>query len=78
MTATRFSLDLAEKLKAIVGSQYTLTDADKKKPYSNGIRLGGGEAYAVVRPSSLVEIWKVFKPVLKQTLLSLCKPPILA
>ncbi|WP_392384456.1 D-lactate dehydrogenase [Marinomonas primoryensis] len=61
MTATRFSLDLAEKLKAIVGSQYTLTDADKKKPYSNGIRLGGGEAYAVVRPSSLVEIWKVLQ-----------------
>jgi D-lactate dehydrogenase len=61
MTTSSFSLDLAEKLKAIVGSQYTLTDADKKKPYSNGIRLGGGDAYAVVRPSSLVEIWKVLQ-----------------
>ncbi|MBD5770312.1 D-lactate dehydrogenase [Marinomonas colpomeniae] len=61
MTESSTSLDLAVKLKAIVGSQYTLTDDDKKQPYSQGFRIGGGQAYAVVRPGSLVEIWKILE-----------------
>ncbi|GAA0833431.1 MULTISPECIES: D-lactate dehydrogenase [Marinomonas] len=65
MTESSFSLDLATELKAIVGSQYTLTDEDKKQPYCQGFRLGGGNAYAVVRPGSLVEIWKVLKACVK-------------
>ncbi len=65
MTKTSFSLDLAAELKAIVGSQYTLTDEDKKQPYCQGMRLGSGKAYAVVRPGSLVEIWKVLQACVK-------------
>ena len=52
---------LINELKAIVGSSYTLTDSAKTRPYSTGFRLGSGDAMAVVRPSSLLEIWKVLK-----------------
>ena len=65
MTTTETTIELAAELKAIVGSQYTLTDEDKTKPYSQGIRLGGGKAYAVVRPGSLVEIWKCLQACVK-------------
>ncbi|AEF54352.1 D-lactate dehydrogenase [Marinomonas posidonica] len=65
MTESNFSVDLATELKAIVGSQHTLTDDDKKQPYCQGFRLGSGKAYAVVRPASLVEIWKVLQACVK-------------
>lgn len=65
MTDTNSSFDLAAELKAIVGNQYTLTDEDKTKPYSQGFRLGGGKAYAVVRPGSFVEIWKCLQACVK-------------
>lgn len=61
MTIPSFSSNLTTDLKAIVGAQHTLTDEDKKQPFCKGFRLGGGEAYAVVRPGSLVEIWKVLQ-----------------
>ncbi|MBJ7538414.1 D-lactate dehydrogenase [Marinomonas transparens] len=61
MTQSHSHVDIADDLKAIVGSQYTLLDEDKKQPYCRGFRLGAGNAYAVVRPGSLVEIWKVLK-----------------
>lgn len=61
MTQPHSNFDIADDLKAIVGSQYTLLDDDKKQPYCQGFRLGAGKAYAVVRPASLVEIWKVLK-----------------
>ena len=38
-----------------------LTDKAKKQPYTKGFRFGAGEALAVVRPGTLVEIWRVLK-----------------
>ena len=37
----------------------------EKTPYSNGWRYGNGEALAVVRPGSLIELWKTLKVCLK-------------
>lgn len=52
---------LIQSLTQIVGKSYTLTDNAKKQPYTKGFRFGSGEALAVVRPDSLVQIWQVLK-----------------
>ncbi|MFW5431357.1 MAG: D-lactate dehydrogenase [Methylophilaceae bacterium] len=53
--------DLIDALKDIVGVSYTLTGSAKTQPYSKGFRFGSGDALAVVRPGTLVEIWKVLQ-----------------
>lgn len=50
---------IIEQLEAIVGSQFTLIDSAKKQPFTQGFRFGSGEALAVVRPATLIEIWRV-------------------
>ena len=52
---------LITSMQNVVGQSYLLTDSAKKQPYCKGIRFGSGEALAVVRPGSLVEIWRVLK-----------------
>ena len=52
---------LIASMQNVVGQSYLLTDSAKKQPYCKGIRFGSGEALAVVRPGSLVEIWRVLK-----------------
>lgn len=52
---------LIDALKALVGAPYTLTDSVKMEPYSKGFRFGFGEAMAVVKPSTLLEIWQVLQ-----------------
>ncbi|WP_269518957.1 D-lactate dehydrogenase [Alteromonas sp. BMJM2] len=52
---------LIASMQNVVGQSYLLTDPAKKQPYCKGIRFGSGEALAVVRPGSLVEIWRVLK-----------------
>jgi D-lactate dehydrogenase len=51
--------ELVDDLIAIVGKSYVLTDSAKVSPFSTGFRLGAGEAFAVIRPGSLLEIWRV-------------------
>lgn len=53
--------DLIDALKAIVGPSYTITNASKMEPYSKGWRFGSGDALAVVRPATLLAIWKVLQ-----------------
>ena len=48
--------ELINQLKTIIGNSYVLTDSAKTKPYSTGFRLGFGEAMAVLKPNSLLEI----------------------
>jgi len=50
--------NLIEQLKTLVGEQYTLSNPSKMEPYSKGFRFGSGDALAVVRPGSLLEIWQ--------------------
>ena len=52
---------LIQKLKAIVGKRYTLTEQAKIQPYSKGFRFGSGEAMAVIRPATLLEIWQALE-----------------
>jgi D-lactate dehydrogenase len=61
MTGNSEQLSLIQDLKTIVGAKQLLTDSAKKQAYTKGWRFGSGEAIAVVRPESLVEIWQVLK-----------------
>ena len=56
---------MIQELIDVIGSKYVITASWKKTPYSNGWRYGNGEAFAVVRPGSLIEIWKILKVCLK-------------
>ncbi|BFT31392.1 D-lactate dehydrogenase [Alteromonas sp. D210916BOD_24] len=61
MTVNVDTQTLIASMKDVVGQAYLLTDQAKKQPYCKGFRFGAGEALAVVRPGTLVEIWQVLK-----------------
>lgn len=46
------------KLRAIAGRRHVLTGPSATRRYREGYRAGSGEALAVVRPGSLVELWR--------------------
>ena len=50
-----------KNLKGTVGPKYVLTAKWKKHAFSKGWRYGEGEALAVVKPGTLLEIWNVLK-----------------
>ncbi|MEM8506522.1 MAG: D-lactate dehydrogenase [Bacteroidota bacterium] len=50
-----------EEFKALLGTKYVITDSAKKIPYSKGYRYGSGDVLAVVKPGSLLEIWRVLQ-----------------
>ncbi len=56
---------VVDELRSIVGARYTLTGTEKTQPYSKGFRLGGGEALAVVRPATLLEVWRCLQACVK-------------
>jgi len=61
MTVNVDTQSLIASMRDVVGQAYLLTDKAKKQPYTKGFRFGVGEALAVVRPGTLVEIWRVLK-----------------
>ena len=61
MTVNVDTQSLIASMRDVVGQAYLLTDKVKKQPYTKGFRFGAGEALAVVRPGTLVEIWRVLK-----------------
>ncbi|MDP5279819.1 D-lactate dehydrogenase [Sphingomonas sp. DG1-23] len=48
-------------LRRIVGRARVLTDPAKTRPFRTGYRFGEGAALAVVRPRTLVEMWRVLE-----------------
>ena len=52
--------DLLSELRGIAGKRHVLI-GDAATPYATGYRAGGGPVAAVVRPGSLVELWRVLK-----------------
>ena len=50
---------LLERLRAVVGASHVLTSDRSQRRYTRGFRCGGGGVAAVVRPGSLVEMWRV-------------------
>lgn len=51
--------DIIADLIKIVGRRYVHTDPRRTEWYRTGIRSGQGEAEAVVRPGTLLELWNV-------------------
>ena len=56
---------LINELRHIVGSSYLLTSPAKMEAYCKGFRFGQGEAYAVVRPATLLQMWQVLQACVK-------------
>ena len=52
---------LIEELKTIVGSRFLLATSEKVQPYAKGFRFGQGEAMAVAKPQTLVQIWQLLQ-----------------
>ena len=51
--------NIISEIKKISGSKYIITEDWRKQPYSKGWRYGKGNAFAVVKPGTLIEIWKI-------------------
>jgi D-lactate dehydrogenase (quinone) len=50
---------LPARLREIVGRRHVMTDPGRTLRFRTGFRFGSGPALAVVRPGSLVEMWRV-------------------
>lgn len=61
MTMSAATDGLVEQLRALVGRRFVLTGKRRTSAYVQGYRTGGGPVAAVVRPGSLVELWRVFR-----------------
>lgn len=53
--------NLLEQLRTVVGRRHVLTGENETRRFRQGYRYGGGEALAVVRPGTLVEMWRVLQ-----------------
>jgi D-lactate dehydrogenase (quinone) len=51
--------DFIESLRAIVGQSFVLTGDAETRRYRTGFRCGHGNVLAVVRPGTLVELWRI-------------------
>ena len=60
-----FKNKLIKDLKVLIGYKYILTAKWNKQQFSKGWRYGEGEALAVVKPGTLLEIWKILKICIK-------------
>ncbi|MGO2654479.1 MAG: D-lactate dehydrogenase [Pseudoclavibacter sp.] len=47
--------------KSIVGAENVLTSERATMPFSKGYRFGGGPIFAVLRPTTLVQMWKALQ-----------------
>ena len=54
-------LEAIKQFKTITGKTYVLTAQWDKQPFSKGWRYGEGEALAVVKPGTLLELWKLLQ-----------------
>ena len=53
--------EIVNELKLITGDKHVITSKWGKEPFSKGWRYGEGETLAVVKPGTLLEIWKVLQ-----------------
>ena len=56
-----FKTTLVQDLKSITGGKYILTAKWSKQHYCKGWRYGAGEALAVAKPGTLLEIWEILQ-----------------
>ena len=64
-----FESKLVQDLKAITGDKYILTSKWNKNTYCKGWRYGEGEALAVAKPGTLLEIWKILKVCIEEDII---------
>ena len=53
----------------VSGHKNIITKNWSKEPYTNGWRYGKGQAAAVVKPASLIEMWEILKICVKHDLI---------
>lgn len=58
---SRGSQDALSAFIDILGKSHVLTSARKTAPYARGSRFGSGSVLAVLRPGSLVEMWRALQ-----------------
>ena len=56
-----FKSKIINDLKVITGDRYIITAKWNKQQYSKGWRYGEGDALAVAKPGTLLEIWKILQ-----------------
>lgn len=56
--------NLVAALRDIVGAAHVLTSPRKTRRFTRGFRYGSGPVAAVVRPGSLIEMWRVLNQVI--------------
>src|SRR5450830_1887367 len=61
MTIESTNMDVIKKLEAVVGSRHVLTGDSETRRFRQGMRYGGGNVLAVVRPARLLDMWRVLK-----------------
>lgn len=61
MKLNRMSLDIIKELIKVCGASNVLTENWSKETYCKGWRYGNGDAIAVVKPGTLLEMWRILK-----------------
>ena len=57
--------NVIENFKDLVGNKNVITNKWGKEPFITGWRYGKGEALAVLKPGTLLEMWQVLKVCVK-------------
>lgn len=60
-----------EKFRGVVGARHVLTSARRTAPYASGNRYGGGSVLAVLKPGTLVEMWRILQICLEHDIIVL-------
>ncbi|MDF2984152.1 MAG: D-lactate dehydrogenase, partial [Devosia sp.] len=55
------TIELIDDLRAAVGRRYLITGDRKTERYRRGFRSGEGDAVAVAKPGTLLELWRVLE-----------------
>ena len=61
--------NIISEIKKISGSKYIITEDWRKQPYSKGWRYGNGNAFAVLKPGTLIELWKILELCVKEDII---------
>lgn len=64
---------LVPELRAVVGRRHVLTGDASTRRYRQGIRYGGGDVLAVVRPGTLREMWRTLQACHKAGTIIICQ-----
>ena len=61
-------ISVIKNFRLVVGKKYVITSKWRKKPFIIGWRYGKGEALAVIKPGTLIEMWNILKVCVKNNI----------